>query len=198
MWTLLSLYIAALVFGGGLLALSLVVGHDDAGGADSADNDAAHGGVDHADHTVFFSLRFWTFLLGFGGATGLLLTLLSIPAGITAAVAGALGVAFGFIASWSVRTLSRSQHSSAFGMADWEGRSARVTVPVSAGRMGKIRLELEDEVKEVLARANAADGELPVGTDVIVAGMENGVALVTPNRIEGDARSKAVSRPETH
>lgn len=189
---MLSLYIAALVFGGGLLALSLLGGHDDAG-----HGDADHADGDHGDHTIFVSLRFWTFLLGFGGATGLLLTLLSIPAGITAAVAGTLGVVFGFIASWSVRTLSRSQHSSSFGMADWEGRNARVIVPVSAERMGKIRLQLEDEVKEVLATANAADGELGVGTDVIVAGMENGVALVTPDRFDGNARPKAVARPET-
>lgn len=106
---MLSLYIAALIFGGGLLALSLLGGHghgdadgdghvDLHGDADAGDHDqhsGAHHAAGHAEHpdahvkgggdfvTIFVSLRFWTFLLGFGGLTGLLLTLLSVPAAAT-------------------------------------------------------------------------------------------------------------------
>lgn len=221
---MLSLYIAALIFGGGLLALSLFGGHGhaDADGdghidlhadADAGDHDqqsGAHHAAGHAEHpdahvkgggdfvAIFVSLRFWTFLLGFGGLTGLLLTLLSVPAVATAAVAGGVGTLFGFIAAWAVRSLSRNQFSSSFSSVDWQGRSAYVTVPVSAARAGKIRLELEDEVKEVLAVANADDGELAVGTEVIIASINNGVALVTPNKPDALARSRAAARPNTH
>ena len=195
-----GVYLFALILGGGLLLLSLMGGHHD-GGAHAGGHDAAHGagaGHGHGAHAVhehargvgragndllaiFLSLRFWTFFLAFGGLSGVMLTLLKLPPEIVAIVSAADGLTLGAVAAVVMARLSREQLSSALGAEDWVGRSGRVTIPVSAARQGKIRLELEEEVVDLVASAAETDGELAVGTEVIVVALdEDGVAKVTP------------------
>lgn len=187
---MLGPYIAALLFGGLLLAISLLAG----GGDDHADADA-HGDAggdhdaagDHADAmgafvSTFASLRFWTFFAAFGGGTGTVLTLLSLPAVVVAIAAAAMGAVSGAFAVWTFRLLGQRQLSSALTSEDWLGRSAKVVVPVSATRRGKVRLELEDEVKEMVAIATEAGDELAVGEEVLIVSIEDGVARVSSSR----------------
>lgn len=204
---MLGPYIGALLFGGVLLALSLLAGHDD-GDADGHAGADGHGDADgHADShghgdshaspaaghhgegalggflSTFASLRFWTFFFAFAGATGLALTLLGLPTGVTAAAAGVMGGVCGGFAAWAFRYLGRNQLSSSLSSEDWIGRSAKVTVPLSPDRPGKILLSFDNEVKEILAlSAGASDGAIGVGEEVLVVSMADGVAKVTLNR----------------
>lgn len=197
---MLGLYIAALIFGGGLLALSILGGGGhgdadadghvdldadgdvDAGGDADHDHDHSHAGDATGFFTIFASLRFWTFFLSFGGAAGAILTLLKQPALSTGVLAGVFGFVCGTVAAWTVKKLSRAQLSSAMGQDDWIGRSATVVLPISAARNGKVRLDLEGEVKEVLATTAATEGEIPIGAEVIVVEMGDGVVTVTPGK----------------
>ena len=198
-----------MLFGGILLAISLIAGgHEDADGDGHADHDHGEADADahadgdadaHADHghhsggkdvaagssflSTFASLRFWTFFLAFGGASGFALTLLGLPSIVTAVAAAMIGSASGGFAAWAFRKLGRKDLSSALSSDDWIGRTGKVTVPMSPERAGKIFLSFENEVKELVAMpAGAADGAIGVGEEVIVVSMIDGVARVTLNR----------------
>lgn len=189
---MLGVYLFALILGGGMLLLSLAGGHhggDSGHGAGHAGHDAHHAAHEHAKGgaragadllSIFLSLRFWTFFLAFGGLSGLLLTALKLPPEIVAVVSAIDGLTLGAVAASVMARLSREQLSSALTAEDWVGRSGRVTIPVSAARQGKIRLELEEEVVDLIASVAESDGELAVGTEVIVVSLEDGVATVTP------------------
>lgn len=224
----LGIYVAALIFGGGLLALSVFGGGDegdsdadggieggdldadagadldaDAGadadvdaGADGSSGDDVHAASDFL--TIFVSLRFWTFLLGFGGLTGLLLTVLGVAEPIGMIASAGMGAVCGTVATLAVRALSRGQISSSLGQDDWIGRSGRVVLPVSAERAGKIRLEFEHEVKDVMALAAGDEGELAIGQDVIVVEMADGVAKVTAAQPSGEGAARAAARRQAH
>ena len=212
---MLGPYIGALLFGGLLLALSLFAGggedadgdgHAD-GGADGhgdADADAGvHGGHDAHGHllasegsallSTFASLRFWTFFFAFAGGTGVTLTLLGLPAVVTALAAVAMGGISGGFAAWAFRYLGRNQLTSSLTSEDWIGRTAKVVVPVSHVRPGKILMSFDNEVKELVAlSAGTSDGAIGVGEEVIVVSMTDGVAKVTLNR--PDERPAAVAQ----
>ena len=127
---------------------------------------------------MVLSLRFWTFLLAFGGLTGLLLTAIGAPAGLTAILAGCAGTVLGGVAAFSMQKLDRDQVSGTLGEDDWLGKTGRVTLPVSATRNGKIRMEFDGEVQDMMATASEEDGELGVGDPVIVVSLADGVAKV--------------------
>ena len=196
---MLGPYIGALLFGGLLLALSLFAGgHDDADGHGDGHGDGhadGHGGHDTHEHahadgggamgflSTFASLRFWTFFFAFGGATGLALTILGLPSAVTGVAACVMGGVSGGFAAWAFRYLGKNQLSSSLSSEDWIGRTAKVTVPVSADRTGKILITFDNEVKEILAlSAGATDGAIGVGEEVLVVSMSDGVARVTLNR----------------
>jgi hypothetical protein len=184
---LLGLYIASLVFGGGLLALTLFGGHGGhevhMGGDAGHDVHAGHDGHSHDSRgsqafSVVLSLRFWTFLLAFGGLTGLLLTLIGAPDGLCAILAGSAGAVLGGVAAFSMQKLDRDQVSGTLSEDDWLGKTGRVMLPVSSARNGKIRMEFDGEVQDLLATVSEEDGELGVGDAVIVVSLADGVAKV--------------------
>jgi membrane protein implicated in regulation of membrane protease activity len=229
----LGVYLAALIFGGGMLLLSVMGGHESAhggGGHDAAGHaggghiggQSGHGlhaggghahGVGHAAHgagqaaqkaataaggsdllAIFLSLRFWTFFLACGGLSGVLLTLVGVPEGPAAAMAASSGLVLGTFSAWALLRLSRAQLSSALGAEDWIGRNGRVTVPVSAARAGKVRLEFDGEVVDFIATAAESEGELGVGTEVIVVELVDGVVKVTPSHPDRKALSANESK----
>ncbi|HEY9723445.1 MAG TPA: hypothetical protein V6D47_15645, partial [Oscillatoriaceae cyanobacterium] len=60
-----------------------------------------------------------------------------------------------------------------------EGKLARVTVPIPAGRVGEIVLELSSGIRNEAARA--LDGAaIARGTEVVVIDVQGGVVLVQP------------------
>lgn len=201
---MLGPYIAAMVFGGVLLALSLFAGGGEdgaGGGADAGEVEADAGGDagahhDHEAHahagavggflSTFASLRFWTFFFAFGGGTGLALTATGLSPAVTAIAAATMGAVSGGFAAWTFRFLWRNPLTSSLSSEDWIGRTGRVIVPLSGERPGKIRIELDQEVKDLVAlAAGASEGEMGVGDEVLIVSMADGVAKVTPNRPAG-------------
>lgn len=184
-------YLAALVVGGVLVVGSLVTGLDDheldadADGELDADADGA------ADVWLpFASLRFWTFVLAFGGLTGTLLTFFALaPPWLTAVLALGVGWVCGAGVSWAIRRLRRDEISSEVREADYVGASARVLLPVGRGRTGKVRVEVRGRSVDAIAETED-EGELPLDGEVLVYDVrEDGVLLVT-RRVTTEDRTR--------
>ncbi len=192
------LYLAALILGGGTLAVQLFMGHDaDAAGADAsvdadfdadADMDVAGGphldAVHEADSdaagfaAIFLSLRFWTFGFFAFGMVGTLLHYLHLSSSLVALLAAlGMGLGSGFFASWIFQTLKRSAVSSAAEQGDAVGQVGKVLVPCERGGHAKVRLELRGQSVDFIATTDdeaLADGEL-----VLVEQVEDGMLHVS-------------------
>lgn len=178
---MLHVYLAALGFGGTLLIASLVMGGKDS----SADQDAGGHG-DHGDGgggelvwSVARSLRFWTFLLAFGGGVGALLTWLGTGSSpVRAIAAAATGLAAGVVASTVVRATSGGA-SSAVGASELAGATGVVVVPIAARGVGKIRVDAKGRAVDLIAETDD-EAALPTGTEVlVVSGGADGRVQVT-------------------
>lgn len=184
---MLHVYLAALGFGGTLLAASLIMGGKDTGADQDAGDHAEHadhataggGGGAEALWSVARSLRFWTFLFAFGGGVGALLTALG-AAGTTviAITAVVVGVAAGVLATTVMRATSGGA-SSAVGSSELAGSTGIVVVAIVAGGVGKIRVEAKGRAIDLIAETDDAAG-LPSGAEVlVVSGTADGRVQVT-------------------
>lgn len=176
-----SLYLFALIVGGGLLVFSTFGGHDSHDGGVGHGGDA--GGHDH-DAMQWLSLRTLTYFLFVFGGVGAILTktwhaaamplvlLLSAVAGL--GVGTAVSLAFGYL---------RKTDSGASDSDDtFVGLPARVTLPIGSGGMGKVLVQRGDRMVELLARpADATAKGVSKWKAVIVVEMKGGTALVTPS-----------------
>jgi len=169
----LWLYVIALVAGGGVLALQLVLSHDVEGDGPTEHGDAHH---DAALWPLVTSMRFWTFALLAFGLFGTIATLLGSSTMLVLILAVLAGAGSGSLASVVVRRLSSQIAVSHSTVAEAVGRIGRVVVALEEGRPGKIRIELRGEMHDLLARATES---IPVGESVIVESMERGVATVS-------------------
>jgi MFS family permease len=172
-----SLYLFALIVGGGLLVYSLF-------GVDHHGGDAGHHGGDHSDNAVqWLSLRTFTyFLFVFGGvgavlsktwhlAAAPLVLILSIVAGVGVGAAAAAAFAY----------LRRSGSGEQESEDSFIGLTGRVTLPIGAGGMGKVLVQRGDRTYELLARPlDAAAQGSSNWKSVIVVEMNRGTALVAP------------------
>lgn len=172
-----SLYLFALIVGGGLLLFSLFSGsdHHHQGGFD-------HAG-DHGSAGEWLSLRTLTyFLFVFGGvgavlsrswhaAAAPLVLLAATASGL--AIGGAVATAF----SWLRRTDTTHRESD----DSFIGLSGRMTLPFGPGGAGKVLVARGDRTFELLARPyDRASGPPSTWNHVIVVEMERGTALVAP------------------
>lgn len=185
---MLHVYLAALGFGGTLLAASLVMGGKDTGADQLSVDQGSGAGGDHAGHgsaggealwSVARSLRFWTFLFAFGGGVGALLTALDAAnAVIVAFAAGAVGLAAAVLATTVMRATSGGA-SSAVGASELAGATGVVVVPIVAGGVGKIRVEAKGRAIDLIAETDDEAG-LPSGAEVlVVSGGADGRVQVT-------------------
>lgn len=197
---MLSLYVALLLFGGILLGASVFFGGDDgapeleAGGGDlelgSADVDLDAGSGSEVGHSTELELagsegllwplktvRFWTFFTAFGGLTGLVLELLAVPAQITAAIAGAMGLGVGATASWTFRKLAQLGSGQASDGDDFLGKSAEILVPLRPGRPGKVRVQVRGQSVDLLALYDGQE-TLTSKDEVIIIEMQGSRAKV--------------------
>ena len=167
-------YLGAVAFGATLLLASLVLGGKDTDGDGDADTDFGLAWAPIA------SLRFWVFLLAFGGGAGLALEALGSSAVVSAIGAGAVGWVAGVLAVTVVRQLSKNSVSSDVKETDLVGQTGTLTLPVGPNRPGKVRLELKGRAEDYVANLVEEDAaELPTGTPVlIVAEGERGSLLV--------------------
>jgi membrane protein implicated in regulation of membrane protease activity len=183
------LYLAALVIGGGTLALQLLLGGHDTDGGGGGDHGGVHaaGGDGHdSAHAhpetgflpIVLSLRFWIYgLLGFGMVGAALHYLQLASSFATPLIAAAVGLLAGVVASFTFQALSRSDTSSGLEAGDAVGQVARVLVPCARGGKGKIRIELRGQSMDLLATTD--DEELTSGSAVLIEEMRGMIAHVS-------------------
>ena len=170
-----QIYLAAVAFGLTLLIASLVLGGKDAHGD-------GHDG--HVDGDVFgvapvTSLRFWVFMLAFGGGAGLALTWL----GSSAVAAGIGALAIGWISGAAavaiITTLRKNSVSSELAANELVGANGTLLLPCAPGKPGKVRVNVKGRAEDFVANVVEDGGDLPTGTTVlIVAEGDHGSLLV--------------------
>ncbi|HYV49238.1 MAG TPA: hypothetical protein VFA20_30470 [Myxococcaceae bacterium] len=181
---MLAAYLFALVVGGALLVASLVGGHHDAGHDGGAGHDAGHDTDTHDTHHgakdlawSVLSVRFWTYALAFGGATGVLLHLLAhAPEPLTGLLSAGVGASAGLFVQALIARAARGG-SGMTSHQDLVGKPAQVIVPFTRSQTGKIRLQTGDGVVDVLATTEE-DGELGQKQEVVILEFREGRALV--------------------
>jgi membrane protein implicated in regulation of membrane protease activity len=176
---MLAAYLITLIVGGVLVVVSLVGGdHHDAGGhaTDGDGHGASHdGAVDHGSALdallswlPLSSFRFWTFFAAFFGLTGTALSLLASAGPVATAIAAtATGYGAGVALTRAIRAVQAGSSDSSLAPDDLVGATAKVLVPVAAGRTGKIRLHLKDRTIDLLAETQETV-ELAAGESALV------------------------------
>lgn len=171
---MLTLYLFALLVGGGLLAFSLLGGD----GAD-ADYDALGG-----DNPLqLLSLRTLTYFLFVFGGVGAVLSWAwtGAAAPLVLLLAAVSGVGVGTLASLAFRYLRRTNSGMHESEDSFVGLAGRVIVPVQREGIGKIVVQRGDRAYELLARAfNSTDADPGAWTSVVIVEMSRGTALVSP------------------
>jgi hypothetical protein len=137
------LYLIALVVGGGLLGVSLVLGGHDAGHevppTDALAPAGHEGPLGGAEGPLYWlvSVRFWTFFVAFFGLTGLVFDGLGLASQtVTVIVAACTGATAGGAAMFVIRRITREEANSAVTSKDYVGRTGRVLVGFGAGGVG--------------------------------------------------------------
>ena len=173
-------YLGALAFGVTLLLASILLGG----------KDTDHGGHGHdADAGLAWapvgSLRFWVFLLAFGGGAGLALGALGSSAVVAAVGAGVIGWTSGAIAVAIVRSLNKHSVSSDVKATELVGTTGTLTLPVGPDKPGKVRVEIKGRAEDYVANLVEDDeAVLPTGTPVlVVAEGERGSLLVAKHEM---------------
>lgn len=176
------IYLGAAAFGVTLLLASFLFG--------GKDTDHGGGNHDHAGDAPglgwapFGSLRFWVFLLTFGGGAGLALTQLGSSEIVSAAGALGIGWASGVLAVGMIRSLTRKSVSSVVGAQELVGASGRLVLPATPTNPGKVRVDVKGRTEDFVALVVEDGGELPTGTDVlIVAEGDRGSLLVAKHEM---------------
>lgn len=173
-----SLYLFALIVGGGLLVFSLF-GSDHHGG----DIGGGHHGLDGDNPVQWLSLRTLTYFLFVFGGVGAILSktwsAAAAPLVLLLAVVAGLGV--GATVSVAFRYLSKTDTGIRESEDSFVGLSGRVTLPFGSGGVGKVLVHRGDRTYELLARPldSAAKGSAQ-WKSVIVVEMNRGTALVAP------------------
>ncbi len=185
---MLTAYIFCAVLGGGLLALSFfgdfLEGDIDAGDALDFDGDLDTG-VDAGDIGKLFSLRAVVYaLFGFGAAGALLHAVWGgARPGLTAVLAGGMGLASGALISAVFGYLKRTESGAIEGGDALVGLRGEVRMAITEGGTGEVRIE--SGARQFRMRARADDLEdagmtLEAGRPVVVVDVREGVALVAP------------------
>jgi membrane protein implicated in regulation of membrane protease activity len=177
----LYVYLFGAIVGGVLLGASVVAGHghDAAGGHDAGGHDAGHG-HDHDGSAVAYlvSLRLWTYLLAFGGATGLVLRLaLGAAEPLAAILAGAVGATAGGVAHTVMKRMT-GQIGGTIRTGELVGRTGRLLLPVDKTSSGTVRVVVANQAVDLIATTND-DAALSARDEVLVVEVKDGTAVVT-------------------
>jgi len=169
---LTNVYLGAVAFGVTLLLASLVLGGKD------TDHDG-HVEGDVVGWAPVMSLRFWVFLLAFGGGAGLALTQLGSHPWVAAGGALGIGWAAGALAIAVVNSLKKHSVSSEVGGGELVGTTGTLVLPVAPGKPGKVRVDVKGRTEDFVANIVDEGVELATGTSVlIVAEGDHGTLLV--------------------
>jgi hypothetical protein len=175
----LYVYLFAAVVGGVLLAASVALGgHHGADGGDAAGADHGHDpGPGGALGATLLSVRFWTYLLAFGGGTGLVLRLAVGTGGaLTALLAAGAGVGSGVLAQ---AVVGRATAAVGGTVRDDElvGKAGRLLLPAGKQTPGRVRVTVRNQVMDLVAYS-VDDGDLQAREDVLVVEVVDGTARV--------------------
>ncbi|HEU0031307.1 MAG TPA: hypothetical protein VFQ53_11785 [Kofleriaceae bacterium] len=169
---MLNVYLGALAFGVTLLVASLVLGGKDAGHDGHIEGDIA-------GWAPVTSLRFWVFMLAFGGGTGLALTKLGTGELVTALAALGVGWSAGAIAIAIIGKLRKDSVSSEVAIRELVGATGTLVLPIGPGKPGKVRVDVKGRTEDFVANGVDDAIELPTGAPVlIVSEGEPGTLLV--------------------
>lgn len=193
---MLPLYIFCACLGIPLLLLFAFGGSDadaDAGleldtGADAgfgSDVDLDVGGADGGigDITALFKrvpVSSYAFFLSFFGGGGVVGNLLNWNSATTLILAVSLGLLSGFLNTAAFSFLRATDSDSTLTDRQIEGRVAMVSVPIDAGKRGRVVIDTGDE--RIQLTAGSADGVLDEnferGDQVVIVSMTDGIAQV--------------------
>ena len=166
-------YLLALVVGGGLLFVQLVSGGHDAHAGHPGD--VQHHGAGPGLVSVRSAI-YGLFAFGFVGAALRIPGLTSKAAAFLIALAS--GIATTLAAGYTFSRLGSVEASGAASLSDAVGRRARVLIPCSPERPGKIRLEIGGQ--QVDMHAVCSGSGIAAGTEVVVIEVEENMARVAP------------------
>lgn len=171
-----SLYLFALIVGGGLLLFSLFSGSDH-------QHDGFDDVGDHGSAGEWLSLRTLTYFLFVFGGVGAVLSRSwhAVAAPLVLLVAAASGLAIGGTVAAAFSWLRRTDTTNRDSDDSFIGLSGRMTLPFGAGGAGKVLVTRGDRTFELLARPyDRASSPPSAWNHVIVVEMERGTALVAP------------------
>jgi len=172
-------YLLALVLGGGLMLVQAV-----SGGHDTVDPGHALDIQHHGAGPGLLSIRsfiYGLFAFGFVGAALHIPRIASPRSALLLALAS--GVGAGLAAGFTFARLGSAAASGAASLQEAAGRHARVLLPCSADRPGKIRLDLGGQ--QVDMKATTVGALIPAGASVVVVEVREDVALVAPASANG-------------
>lgn len=190
----LSLYVFALILGGLLLGVSLLGGHHASdmhpvqldhgvmtGDASAASQDPSHPHPASASSLLpqLLSIRGLTYLLAFGGGTGLLLRLLGrVGEPVAVLISLAVGVISGGLAQVIFARAARMGTEGSLTERDMLGRIATVLVPFGGKEVGKVRLQVKDTTLDLPSLSD--DGrEMRQQDEVVILEINDGRAVVS-------------------
>jgi hypothetical protein len=197
MSTIATVYIVALIVGGGLILISTMLGshgnadvHADLSAGVGVDHhfggDGHHGtDVDHhaGDHGLslasWFSMQFGVFFLAIFGLIGTAMTYASgveAPTVLAAAIVG--GAVVGQVVHQTLRALRKTSVGSDLTTQDYLDHAARVTIAFDASRRGEVAVASRNGERFLAAQARRDDDRFKVGDQVVVVGFVSGVAEV--------------------
>ncbi|MDL2344146.1 NfeD family protein [Deinococcus sp. MIMF12] len=158
----MDLYLLCLIVGGGLLVLSLVGGHD---------HDAPTDHPEAGDLASWFSLRSLVSFAAFFGLAGTVAGLLGLGGMGQLVMALVTGLAVGGFTAFAFR-LARTRGEVSGAAGRLTGRTGKVLVAPTPGRLGKVAVTVSGQIEQALARSV---DPLKVGDAVIVLGVQGGV-----------------------
>lgn len=168
-------YLLALILGGGLLLVqALSGGHESIAHGDSVD--VQHHGAGPGLLSIR-SMIYGLFAFGFVGAALHILHLTGRLSAFSLAVAS--GIAATVMAGLTFSRLGSAEASGAASLVQAKGRRARVLLPCTAERPGKIRLELGGQQVDMKA-VTTEPTPIPAGMEVVVVEVRDDVARVAP------------------
>lgn len=125
------------------------------------------------------SIQLWTYLLAFGGLTGLLLrTVAKVPEPIAGLSALGVGLSTALVARAVMRKMSVTTVPGTLVEEQMIGSRATVLIPAPAGGLGKIRLEFRGQTIDLIATATDG-GALAEGGEVTITDIRDGQADVS-------------------
>ncbi|MCA9731575.1 hypothetical protein KC799_05580 [candidate division KSB1 bacterium] len=184
-----TLYLSCLIFGGILLAVSIIMGGDGDFGGDvdvdvdvdlDADVDVEADGEGVLNAFKFFSFRNAIYFIAFFGLTGVTVSGLAMPAFVTLLAALFMGFFAATLGHLVMEFLKKSQVGQGENIENLEGHIAKVVLDITAIKAGKISIEMRDTIHQMLARIaeESAVQHFKNGENVIIIHVENGYAYV--------------------